>query len=59
MRMMKLWLTQRFELLRRFVESCIVNCSSARPCERQISEVYALKMPQFSILRQQKRPRGF
>lgn len=37
-------------LLGCFVESGIVNCLAAWTSEGKISEVYALEMPQFSVL---------
>ena len=57
--MMELWFAQCLELLRCLVESCIVNCVAAGPCEGEVAEVDALQMANLSILGEQEWPRWF
>ena len=50
--MMQLWFAHSFKLLGAFIESSIINCSGMRPREGEIPEIYALQMPQLSVLRE-------
>jgi hypothetical protein len=43
--MVELRLSQSFELLGSFIESCIVNCLAARPRQGEVPQVYALQVP--------------